>query len=200
MSTGTTIALIKALGGGGGSGGGVVTITVTGSSSPYTADVSYADARAAYEAGKDVRLVYNENVYNLAAVGSSSLAFARVSVESSSNDVFSKRFVYSSGNGISVYTSQITVPQLVTVWLTENGSGSYVADTPFQEISVAYDFGRPVHICLTDNSEVTHYCGVINVKYWLSGEEDPMYSISFILNGSIVTLSGGEYDYPTYTP
>lgn len=58
----------------------VMEVTLTYANNRYTADYTYAEIRAAIEAGGAVRIVYNTNVYLLAVVASSWLIFLKAGV------------------------------------------------------------------------------------------------------------------------
>ena len=184
--------------GGGGSGGGVVTAKVTYSSGSYTADVSYADLRAAYEAGSEVQLEYINSIYKLSYANASALDFAYITVM---NDAYAlqQAFSYSSGS-LTFSSAEVSGPTEPMTYSATLGSGTYTLDSDAGSISSNFNFPIPCYIYLTDGDDVNYNCPIVGAKE-TPGDDDSSYAFYIVLNGSIVAFTAASgSDFPTYTP
>ncbi len=182
--------------GGGSGGGGVVTAKVTKSGLNYSADISYADLRAAYEAGNVVQLDLNGSIYSLADVRSEHLIFDYM-------ESLNSRYVleYNSYGLTSIHYAE-TEFVLCTYYASLEG-GTYTLDSDADSISSNVNSGFTVIFFMTDANGVTHACHVVSMKSTPIGDDYADYSYAFyvVVNGSIVAFTAASgSDNPTYTP
>ena len=179
-------------------GGGVVTAKVTYSSGSYTADVSYADLRAAYEAGSEIQLEYSNTIYKLSIAGSNTLTFANNNVVNGAY-VEGQKFEYSSSSLVFV-GAEVSAPSAPMTYSATLDGGTYTLDSDAGSISSNFNSSIPCYIYLTDGDEVNYTCPIVGAKE-TPGDDDSSYAFYIVVNGSIVAFTAASgSDSPTYTP